>query len=216
MYLKDVADAFTDCQAVQARVIERIGLEIRGIRADFCGLVTRLIGDYKTMAIKMLAFERIGVRMASDGVHYENRLTQDIGGEVGLNRDDVRHATLDRHAGRFPRLSREEQLSTTARCKELFDVEAFVKALTVQINSFVPTSLAESVPLQFLAWASERLGQKYIVFADDSATEIRVEEGLTLAVVEALFFGQPSASPEEMYHGVCLHDLFLPFSQVAQ
>merc|ERR1712093_327514 len=215
-HLRDVAEAFTDCQAVQARVIERTGLEIRGVNADFSGLVKRLVGEYKTMAIKMLAYERIGHRMASDGTHYENRLTQDIGDALGLNRDDIRRAMLDEHAMRFPRLSCEEQLSAAARCRELFDVEALVKALMVEISSFGLKSSAASLPRQFLNWASERLGQKHIVFSHDSATDIHIEEGFTLAVIEALFFGQPCAPPEEMYRGVCLRDLFLPSSDIVQ
>merc|ERR1719401_3065090 len=63
-HLREVAEAFTDCQAVQARVIERVGLEIKGIRSGFKGLVERLIGDYKTMALKMLAIERVQQRLA--------------------------------------------------------------------------------------------------------------------------------------------------------
>jgi len=215
-HLRDVAEAFTDCQAVQARVIERTGLEIRGVSADFCGLVKRLVGEYKTMTIKMLAYERIGQRIASDGTHYENRLTQDIGDALGLNQDDIRRAMLDEHAMRFPRLSREEQLSAAARCRELFDVEALVKALMAEVSSFGLKSSAASLPLQFLNWASERLRQKYIVFTDDSATDIRISEGFALAVIEALFLGQPSAPPEEMYRGVCLLDLFLPSGDIVQ
>merc|ERR1712060_767263 len=105
-------------------------------------------------AIKMLAYERIGQRTASDGTHYENRLTQDIGDELGLNKDDIRRAMLDEHAGRFPCLSREEQLSAAARCRELFDVEALMKALMMEVNSFDQNSSPQSLPLQFLNWAS--------------------------------------------------------------
>merc|ERR1712232_820984 len=130
--------------------------------------------------------------------------------------DDIRRAMLDDHAMRFPRLSREEQLSAAARCRELFDVEALVKALMVEISSFGLMSSSASLPLQFLNWASKRLGQKYIVFTDDSATDIRIEEGFSLAVIETLFLGQPSAPPEEMYRGVYLHDLFLPSSDILQ
>merc|ERR1719379_368029 len=46
-HLREVAEAFMDCQAVQARVIERVGLEIKGLAPNFRGLVTKLVGEYK-------------------------------------------------------------------------------------------------------------------------------------------------------------------------
>jgi len=36
-HLRQIAEAFQDCQAVQARVVERVGLEVRGVSLDFRG-----------------------------------------------------------------------------------------------------------------------------------------------------------------------------------
>lgn len=213
-HLREVAEAFMDCQAVQARVIERVGLEIRGVRADFHGLVMRLVGDYKSMALKMLAADRIRRRFASDDgnpTHYENRLTADLGKQLGLNQDDIRRASLDEHAAvRFQRLDGRDLKFAAARCRELFDIEAVIKALMAEVNSFSEHSPKESLPHQFLEWASTRLQDKHIVFNEEDCTCVAVGEPLALAVVEDLFLGKPSAPPEEMYRGTSLQSIFKP------
>merc|ERR1712125_253854 len=54
-HLATIAEGFTECQAVQARTVERVGLEVLGVRTDFRGVLIRYIGEYKGMAVKMLA-----------------------------------------------------------------------------------------------------------------------------------------------------------------
>merc|ERR1719272_572995 len=39
-HLREVAEAFQECQAVQARAVERAGLQIRGVATDFPGMLT--------------------------------------------------------------------------------------------------------------------------------------------------------------------------------
>jgi hypothetical protein len=210
-YLRDVAEAFRDCQAVQARVIERVGLEIRGISADFKGHVTRLIGNYKNMAIKMLAFERIAQRRASDDgnpTHYENRLTADLGDLLGLNQDEVRQARLDEHRKRFPALSPDERLSASARCREIFDIEALLKALVGELNSFSADSPSDSISHQFLKWASSSIAQKHVVFDLSTCMVVDVEESIVLAILEVLFVGRSLAPANEMYRGFYINKLF--------
>jgi hypothetical protein len=210
-YLREIAEAFIDCQAVQARAIERVGLELRGISSDFKGHVSRLVGDYKSMAIKMLACERIAQRFATDDgnpTHYENRLINDLGDLVGLNKDEIRQANLDVHRERFAMLTPEERVVASTRHRELFDVEALLKALTAQLNSFGANSPPESLPHQFLKWVSASLTQKHVVFDVDTCMSIDVEEAMVLAIIEVLFLGRPSAIADKTYRGVCLNDLF--------
>jgi hypothetical protein len=211
-YLREVAEAFMDCQAVQARAIERVGLEIRGISSDFKGHVSRLIGDYKSMAIKMLACERIAQRHATDDgnpTHYENRLIKDLGALVGLNQEEIRQASLDAHTQRFARLTHEDLLVASARHRELFDIEALLKALTAQLNNFNEESPQESVPHQFLKWVSASLTQKHVVFDEETCMSINVEEPIVVAIIEVLFLGRPSPTAEETYRAVPLKDLFI-------
>merc|ERR1711933_328951 len=101
------------------------------------GLVTNLVGEYKTWALKMLAAERLTQGQASDDenpIHYENRLTADLGQSLGLNVDDIRRAELDVHArSRFSRLSQRDVLMASARCRDLFDIETLLKAVVTEI-----------------------------------------------------------------------------------
>merc|ERR1712008_58892 len=195
--LLEVAEAFMDCQAVQARIIERVGLELRGIGCDFSGHVLRLAGNYKNLALKMLAAEHIRKGLASDDgnpTHYENRLVTDIGDAIGLNKEDIRLASLDMHAQqRFPRLQSKKAAEAADRCRHLFDLEAFIKALTVETNALNADCSTGSLPRQFVEWASVGLRDPHII--SDQAG------GLTLSV------GEPLILAEEVYCGLSLCDL---------
>jgi len=212
-HLREVAEAFMDCQAVQARTIERVGLRLRGLSHDFRGLVVGLVGDYKTIAIKMLAADAIGksgLREDGDPVHYENRLTQDLGHDLGLNFGDIRRARLDEHAAtRFPRLRRQQRHAFTDRCRELFDVAALLQAFVAEVNSFSQASPPESLPRLFLDWASERLTEKHVVLDEATCTRVDVTLPLARAIIEDLFLGAPDSSSDQVHRGRKLSTLFL-------
>jgi hypothetical protein len=211
-YLSDVAEAFMDCQAVQARVVERVGLQIRGVITNFYGLVVALVGEYKLMALKMLAAERIAQGKAHDDAtptHYENRLTADLGEQLGLNADDVRRAALDEHArARFSKLRSYEVTAAVARGRELFDFDAFVQALVGELNSFSAESSPNSLPRLFLDWASEQMTDKHVVFDEDTCTRIEVDRTLVSAVLEVLCFGKVVGLADETCRGIAFRDLF--------
>merc|ERR1712187_495957 len=120
-----MGEAFMDCQAVQARAVEKTGLQLLGLTLDLKGLLVHLIDEYKVWAIKELATERIQKLNLSEDenpVHYENRLTADLGDLLGLNAADVRRARLDQHAlSRFRSISGTREAEKVAnRCRELF------------------------------------------------------------------------------------------------
>eukprot|EP00913_Durusdinium_trenchii_P021508 g20211.t1 len=209
-YLKEVAEAFLDCQAVQARVVERVGLELLGVSQDFRGLVRAMVGDYKVMAIKMLAIDHLSRGVVSDDgnpTHYENRLTADLGSILGLNKDDIRRADLDEHAGnRFPRLRGDNAKQASQRCKELFDVEALARTLCNEVNSFSESTSKDSLPGQFMKWADETMTQKHLIFDEDTCTKVEVEMPLAIALLEVLFSGKPGSELDEEYRGVQIKD----------
>jgi len=212
--LTQVAEAFMDCQAVQARVVERIGLQIRGVTTNFRGLVVALVGEYKSMALKMLAAERIAQGKAHDDAtptHYENRLTADIGTELGLNASDVRSADLDHHAqSRFARLRAHEVESAAARARELFDVEALLQALVSELNSFSASSAPDSLSRLFLDWASENITEKHIVFDEETCSQVDVDCTFVMAILEVVFLGRLGVCADRMYRESKLADLFEP------
>jgi hypothetical protein len=200
-----------DCQAVQGRVIERVGLEIRGVRSDFRGHVTRLIGDYKVMALKTLAFELMP-RRDGNPTHFENRLTADLGEALGLNMDDIRRAELDEHARmRHAPFPQQARIEYAARCRELFDITALLQAITAEVNNFSDASTEDSLPRTFLDWASQRLRLKHVVFDEATAMRVDIDQSFALATLEVLFLGEPAAEAVQSgsYRGHCWGDIFL-------
>lgn len=210
--LAQVAEAFMDCQAVQARVVERVGLRVQGLSFDFRGAVDRLVGEYKSMALRMLAAERLAQGKAQDDAtptHYENRLTADLGNLLGLDAADVRRASLDQHAHRrFAPVREPEASAAAARCRELFDVDALLKALASEVNSLDEDSTSASLPRIFLEWAESKVPQRHVVLDEVSCSRIDIDESFTLAVLEVLYFGYPKAAANEFYRGERLSDLF--------
>mmetsp|Transcript_108444 Transcript_108444/g.188231 ORF Transcript_108444/g.188231 Transcript_108444/m.188231 type:complete len:446 (+) Transcript_108444:62-1399(+) len=211
-YLTEVAEAFMDCQAVQARAIERAGLQINGVAPDFLGVVKRFIGEYKVMAVKMLAAERIKkLRLREDAnpTHYENRLTADLGHVLGLNVEDVRRAKLDTHAAsRFAELKKEEREKAAKRCRELFDLEAMMKAFVAEVNNLSTESSSNSLPRLFLDWTSTNLSHRHIVLDEATYSRTDINDVFAMAVFEALFLGQPGAPAQETFRDMHIQELF--------
>jgi hypothetical protein len=212
-YLREVAEAFTDCQAVQARTIEKVGLQLRGLALDFRGQLVRLVGEYKAMAIKMLAVEECtklgGPDDFNDPAHFENRLIADLGEMAGLNKADIRQAEVDSHAhSRFRPFKGTKLEKAAARLHELFDLEALLKAFASEVSTFGAQSQQDSLPRLFLEWAGERMKEKHIVFDEETCTQVEVGDELALAVVEVVFLGMPSCSNEDTYRGSRILDLF--------
>lgn len=212
-YLREVAEAFTDCQAVQARTIEKVGLQLRGLSLDFRGQLVRLVGEYKAMAIKMLAVEECtklgGPDDYNDPAHFENRLIADLGEMAGLNKADIRQAEVDTHAhSRFRPFKGNKLEKASARLHELFDLEALLKAFAAEVSTFGAQSQQDSLPRLFLEWAGERMKEKHIVFDEDTCTQVELGDELALAVVEVVFLGMPSCTDEDTYRGSRILELF--------
>lgn len=211
-YLVEVAEAFMDCQAVQARAVERIGLRIRGVSQDFRGMVVSLADEYKSWAVKMLAAEHLQQGVVQDDetpTHYENRLMADLGGKLGLNPADMRRARHDEHArSRFKPLNGRKAEAAMARCREHFDADAMVKAFAAEVNSFSSESPAESLPVLFLQWVSENLLEKHIVFDEETCSTVDIDVTFALSVLEVLFLGTTAAPAGECFRNAEVCYLF--------
>lgn len=204
-HLCEVAEAFKDCQDVQARVIERVGLQIRGVLLDFRGHLVKLAGEYKLWALKMLAFEQTG---SSNTIHFENRCALELGDRLGLNKSDIQRAHHDEEVGRrFQRMNEPERRKLERRFRELLDVEALLRAVAAEMNSFNEDSVAESLPRQFLNWASESMAQPHLVL-DDTSSRIEVDSEMVLAILEYVFLGKTFAGGEELIQGAKIRDAF--------
>lgn len=220
-HLAAVAEAFMDCQAVQARAIERAGLQIRGVAPDFRSAVVALVGEYKAVALRMLAAERLaaGVAFDADGTptHYENRLTADVGDDLGLDASDIRRARMDVHAAsRFRRLAPGETPAVVDRCRELFDLDAMIKGLAAETSGLDADSASDSLPRLFLGWASESMTNLHALLDRDTQMRLEIGDSMLLAVLEVLFIGRSGSPPEELYRGEPLLGLFRVTSGEAQ
>merc|ERR1719491_2064011 len=108
----------------------------------------------------MLSYEEVvklgGPNENLDPAHYENLLLIHMGEFVGMGQVDIRRAKVDEHARqRFKALNEEMQCQAVSRFKELFEVDAMMKAMVAELNSFSEASLSGSPPLLFLEWAGE-------------------------------------------------------------
>eukprot|EP00440_Ansanella_granifera_P022657 gb/GFBE01024610.1/.p1 GENE.gb/GFBE01024610.1/~~gb/GFBE01024610.1/.p1 ORF type:complete len:216 (+),score=67.08 gb/GFBE01024610.1/:1-648(+) len=147
--------------------------------------------------------------------HYENRLTADLGRDLGLNEDDVRRADLDGHAAdRFGKLTGKKKDEALARYREIFDLDSFLKTLTDEINRHDEKSPKESLPCQFIDWANASLKVPHVIF-DDSCMKVEVEKTLVMACLEALFAGKLNGPADESYRDHALAVLFEPFFAAA-
>jgi hypothetical protein len=213
-HLYDVAAAFRDCQAIQARTIETVGLQVLGITADFRGLVERLIGDYKKLVLTMRAMEKVALGEAvsdRNPTHFENRLIADLGDMLGLDKDLIQLAQLDFHANqRHAHLSTAERKREVVRCRQLFDFDAVLQALVAEVNRFAGDSDPQSLPALFVKWADANMNRKHkhVIFDSETCSKMEVTQPLALAVLETLFFGSPRASPEEMHGDVLMTEVF--------
>merc|ERR1712187_222179 len=92
-------------------------------------------------------------------------------------------------------------------CRDLFDIEALVKALASEICIFDESCLKESLPRQFLEWSCYSLRDPHVVF-DADLVRINIDEHFALAVLETLFVGRPQVAEDKLYGGRSLCNLF--------
>eukprot|EP00932_Pfiesteria_piscicida_P008314 SRR837773.1869.p1 GENE.SRR837773.1869~~SRR837773.1869.p1 ORF type:complete len:453 (-),score=105.07 SRR837773.1869:16-1353(-) len=213
--LVELAEGFKDCQAVQARAIERAALQLRQAAPDFPGLLLRHVGEYKAVALKMLTADRLakGLAMDHDAVptHYENRLTADVGPLIGANPEEIRLASMDEHAThRFEALAGQAAEEAAARCRELFDCQAMLRSFAAEVNTFGAESHEASMARTFLHWVDENFSSehKHLVFDEETVTRTAVEDDLSLCVFERVFLGEVFAAPDEQIRGVPLVAIF--------
>lgn len=210
-FLREVAEAFMDCQAVQARVVDKVGSRIRGVRKDFRGHVVSLVAEYRSMALRMLAYEAVtalgGPDLRQDPNHFENRLIIDIGLDLGFSFHEIQRAWADPHVNRWHPVSSPD--AACERVRQLFDVGALVKALVAELSAFDEASDADSTARQFLEWSEQAVVRRHDILDEETCAKISIDEEVALAVLETLFFGRPSCRDDGPRHrGMSVRSLF--------
>eukprot|EP00930_Biecheleria_cincta_P056015 TRINITY_DN42226_c0_g1_i1.p1 TRINITY_DN42226_c0_g1~~TRINITY_DN42226_c0_g1_i1.p1 ORF type:complete len:482 (+),score=76.90 TRINITY_DN42226_c0_g1_i1:153-1598(+) len=214
-YLQEVAEAFMDCQDIQARAIEHVGFQIAGVTLDFRGLLVQLIDEYKAMAMKFLVTTEIDGRggpddWCNDPVHFENRVVADIGLDIGINAADVRRAVLDEHKERNDPFGEEEKQSLKRKFKGFFELDIMLRSFVNEVNSFSESSPKDSLAKLFLDWVSEKMPEKHVVFDQETLANIDIDPVFGKAVLEVVFLGDTQS--QEEFRGQRIKDL-LPASK---
>lgn len=207
-YLQEVAEAFMDCQDIQARAIEHVGFQVNGMTLDFRGLVVQLIDEYKAMAMKFLVTTEINMRggpddWKNDPVHFENRIVADIGDALGLNAGDCRRALLDEHKERNRPLREPQQQDLIRKFRNFFDLDVMIRAFVHETNSFSEKSPKESIAQLFLSWVSEHMPEKHLVFDEETFSNVDISFEFGLAVFEVLFLGETTSQEEFRGRPIC-------------
>merc|ERR1712183_626358 len=119
-----------------------------------------------------------------------------------------RRAHKDEHAhSRFRPYPTSKIPPLVAQVRDkLFDLNALLKAFAAEASSFSANSSAESLPRLFLSWAGECMTEKHLVFADDSCTQVEVDDELALAIFEVIFLGRTRSA--EIHRDVPVKALF--------
>lgn len=188
--LREIAEAFMDCQDVQARVIEREGLKLQGTTLDFLGHVVKLAGDYKRMAVMQVAIEETG---SMNTIHFENWISLEVGDRLGLDKADIRRARHDAEVdSRFHRMNERERKDFEARIRGCLDVRAMLQAFCAEVNAFSENSPADSFARQFLDWTKDAMADPHGVF-DETCMHVEVNEEKALDLLEILFLGSTAS-----------------------
>lgn len=195
-YLAQLVEAFTNCQAVQARAIERIGLELVGVATGLEGLLVELADSYKGLAVKAFALQDLPKH--TDSVHFENRCIADLGFMLGLRPSDVARARADAHILQVSGYSGQAIPAAVWRVKELFDAEAMLTAFVSEVNSFSDKSPQQSLARAFVEWIGAHCRQRHIVF-DEDCMRISINTSFAAAVFDVVFFGRFQGDVAEVF-----------------
>lgn len=101
----------------------------------------------------------------------------------------------------------KERLELEYRFRDLLDVDALLKGIAAELNSFNEYSSAESMPRQFMTWASQSMAQPHLVL-DETSSRVEVDSDMVLAILEAIFLGQTFADDWELIKGNKMSDAF--------
>merc|ERR1719420_2365696 len=113
----------------------------------------------------------------------------------------MQRAKHDEEVGRrFARMREPERLKLACRFRDLLDMEALLKGIAAEINSFSQSSPAESMARHFVDWASQSMTQPHLLL-DDTSFGVEVESETVLVILEIVFLGRTFASDSELIHG---------------
>mmetsp|Transcript_45915 Transcript_45915/g.143838 ORF Transcript_45915/g.143838 Transcript_45915/m.143838 type:complete len:539 (-) Transcript_45915:121-1737(-) len=176
-FARQLAEAFTNCQAVQARTIDALQAEIRGVASHSLPAQLRaLVEEHREMALdRTVCHFHPYAHVTSDSSpteqlpHLSNRYRRHLGREVGLGGARSEAADADRNAsGRLP-VPRRRAL---ARFWREFRARELLGAVVADVNQTEAEAQRRIDRDLLMAWAGSHAGVGYRIFYDESAPHL--------------------------------------------
>lgn len=169
---RTLAEAYTGCQAVQARTVDMLQGEVRGLTSQSLPAQLRvLVEEYREAALdRMVCHFHPDAPTAGDGTptmqlpHLGNKYRRHLGSSIGVCGPRMEAAKSDRNAsGKLPssRKLAEEQF-----WKE-FDLQELCQAIVADVNQASDDAERRIDRRLLLEWAGSQPGLGYRVFYDE-------------------------------------------------
>lgn len=167
-----LAEAYTGCQAVQARTVDMLQGEVRGLTSQSLPAQLRvLVGEYREAAIdRMICHFHPGAPTAGDGTphlqlpHLGNKYRRHLGSSIGVSAQRMEAAKSDRNASGplpTPKACAEDQF-----WKE-FDLRELCQAIVADVNQASEDAERRVDRRLLLEWAGSQPELGYRVFYDE-------------------------------------------------
>lgn len=174
---RTLAEAYTGCQAVQARTVDTLQGEVRGLTARSLPAQLRmLVEEYRERALdRTVCHFHPNAPTAGDGTpqqqlpHLANRYRRHLGSSIGTSRPRLEAAAADRNAaGPLPTPRAEAE----ARFWQEFDLSELCFAVAADVNQAREEAERLVDRKLLLDWAGSHPEIGHRVFYDEAAPEL--------------------------------------------
>lgn len=170
---RTLAEAYTGCQAVQARTVDMLQGEVRGLTSQSLPAQLRvLVEEYREAALdRMVCHFHPGAPTAGDGTphmqlpHLANKYRRHLGSSIGVGGSRMEAALSDRNAS-GPLPSPKE--TAVARFWHEFDAEELCRAIVADVNQASEDAERRIDARLLLDWAGSHSELGYRVFYDEA------------------------------------------------
>jgi len=170
---RSLAEAYTGCQAVQARTVDMLQGEIRGLTSQSLSAQLRvLIEEFREAALdRMVCHFHPGALTAGDGTphlqlpHLANKYRRHLGSSIGISLSRMEAARSDRNASGPLPVAKE--LAEKQFWKE-FDAMEICRAIVADVNQASEEAERRIDRRLLLEWCGSHEDLGYEVFYDES------------------------------------------------
>eukprot|EP00928_Gymnodinium_smaydae_P010889 TRINITY_DN14100_c0_g1_i3.p1 TRINITY_DN14100_c0_g1~~TRINITY_DN14100_c0_g1_i3.p1 ORF type:complete len:563 (-),score=148.80 TRINITY_DN14100_c0_g1_i3:173-1624(-) len=174
---RQLAEVYTNCQAVQARTIDALQAELLGVSSHSLSAQLRaFVEEHREMALdRTVCHFHPNAPLQDDSnpteqlPHLSNRYRRCFGEEVGLGGARLVMANADRNAQLRLPVSRKKALSYF---KREFRAREVVGALVADVNQADLEAPRRVSPTLLMRWAGEEASVRHRIFYDEETPEV--------------------------------------------